>query len=587
MRSLRTVRLTLPHSPAVVSALLSGRRALPAPALAAVTVLGVAAMWLNLIGLPDTHELIPATLSPEMGNAYVAFLPRLPPFVSPGDSASAPTRSNLRLFESNTPLVPHTLHEVIRHGQGGTYSHWGDRYIIFSASDHSDPRSNGRSYRIERRLYLSDWLAFPLMLLAAIALLPAARTANHRIFVETKSLLALIFPNIALRGSVASVPKLAFRYCVSFAILFFGAALVIGYQSAPRFEPALGANMPLPSRVQFYLNDPSPYSVIYLGDSHTYCAMHPEIIEKYLPELHGLNLSNFTHWFPTQYSMINDIVARIPKNTIVVWSISHVNFDDQGVNSIQRVYPMSLAAAVRLLAWGTGQPGGLFDNLAYYHWPLYLPIALRELHAAVDTEANQPFVAAGSSTQRQSTSDIDQQMAQEIQTLSSEALSDPNVVYAEVTTDQGRPTSVVKFLRRGGYYRTEMDPQFFRRKQAETASGTGRPAPATEPWPTYPLQWRLFTAMLDLFELHRVHLIVNELEEAPYTYQSKAARDAWRRLMFEHVRPEVERRGFLYARADLDALEDDDYFDYNHMNSKGIAKYSPMIAAILAKAIGR
>jgi hypothetical protein len=85
---------------------------------------------------------------------------------------------------------------------------------------------------------------------------------------------------------------------------------------------ALGTNVPLPSRVNYYLKHPADYSVIFLGDGHTYCAMHPEIIEQYVPQMYGLNLSSFANWFPTQFSMLHDIVAKIPKKTIVVWSVT-------------------------------------------------------------------------------------------------------------------------------------------------------------------------------------------------------------------------------------------------------------------------
>ena len=63
---------------------------------------------------------------------------------------------------------------------------------------------------------------------------------------------------------------------------------------------------------------------------------------------------------------------------------------------------------------------------------------------------------------------------------------------------------------------------------------------------------------------------------------SAQALAAWRALMREQVRPEVERRGFVYLRADLDRLDDADYFDHNHLNSRGIATYSRLLAPLLA-----
>ena len=76
-------------------------------------------------------------------------------------------------------------------------------------------------------------------------------------------------------------------------------------------------------------------------------------------------------------------------------------------------------------------------------------------------------------------------------------------------------------------------------------------------------------------------MIVNEIEEAPYVYGSPENRQAFREVMRTSVRPRVESRGIPYLTTDLDQLQNDDYFDYNHLNSSGVAKYTPMLAAAL------
>jgi|GEM_PF-931057 hypothetical protein len=65
---------------------------------------------------------------------------------APGDDAEYPQRSDLVLFEDGTEVGPaHSAHDEIRGRGAGRYSHWGFR-LYFSATDNSDPRSNGRSY---------------------------------------------------------------------------------------------------------------------------------------------------------------------------------------------------------------------------------------------------------------------------------------------------------------------------------------------------------------------------------------------------------------------------------------------------------
>jgi hypothetical protein len=65
-------------------------------------------------------------------------------------------RSPIILYENLTPLGPaHSAHPDIQFLGHGRYSHWSDnpksgwrqiRGVLFSASDNSDPRTNGRHY---------------------------------------------------------------------------------------------------------------------------------------------------------------------------------------------------------------------------------------------------------------------------------------------------------------------------------------------------------------------------------------------------------------------------------------------------------
>lgn len=67
------------------------------------------------------------------------------------DTSQHPNRSDLQIYEDGVPLGPaHTQHGEISSLGSGRYSHWftGRMIIMFSASDNSDPRTNGRVYRI-------------------------------------------------------------------------------------------------------------------------------------------------------------------------------------------------------------------------------------------------------------------------------------------------------------------------------------------------------------------------------------------------------------------------------------------------------
>lgn len=85
-------------------------------------------------------------------------------FLYPGDSMDAPDRSLLRLFESDASLGPsHSQHVDINHIGGGRFSHWYDGFR-FSSSDNTDPRVNGRIYRIVDRPDLIRLIFVPLAL---------------------------------------------------------------------------------------------------------------------------------------------------------------------------------------------------------------------------------------------------------------------------------------------------------------------------------------------------------------------------------------------------------------------------------------
>jgi predicted O-methyltransferase YrrM len=80
---------------------------------------------------------------PDIGHAYwgADVYPLTPSDNMEGDF------SNLELFEDGKPLGPaHSKHKLIREQGRGAYSHWRGQ-ILFSASDNSDPRTNGGAIR--------------------------------------------------------------------------------------------------------------------------------------------------------------------------------------------------------------------------------------------------------------------------------------------------------------------------------------------------------------------------------------------------------------------------------------------------------
>lgn len=81
------------------------------------------------------------------GNCWVKSLKEYG--IHAGDDTKRPRVSAVKLMENDHPLGPaHTMHETIRQYGKGCYSHWVD-VLYFSASDNSDPNTNGYVYRIK------------------------------------------------------------------------------------------------------------------------------------------------------------------------------------------------------------------------------------------------------------------------------------------------------------------------------------------------------------------------------------------------------------------------------------------------------
>jgi hypothetical protein len=351
-----------------------------------------------------------------------------------------------------------------------------------------------------------------------------------------------------------------------------------------QFQPAQGAEFLLTARMARYERTRSDYDVVFFGDSRTYCGIHPEVIDPILGS-RSINLSSFAHWFATQYPQALDLARLAPPQARVVWSIGHQNFFMN--DGIKRKYPIGPLLAARYSTWGVPSDG-LWDDVFFFtpglqplamrsNWvrsyktwldrPLGLPRLVKTAEAAAPDPLPITALSSGGS-------DADRLLVR--------LQADPRVSSAKLVIDDGRVNSVVANMKGGGYYRIETDPEYFRRKQREYGSeihgAASRAGVLPEPHPGY---WRLFEETLNAFKSANTKLIVNELEEAPYTYGSALERERWRKYMREHVQPKVEAAGFPYVRTNLDLLENADYFDYNHLNSRGIHKYAALLAEVL------
>jgi hypothetical protein len=144
--------------------------------------------------LVQEMELPPTVINALGGQSYFAplehFKPRGPFAVAYDrmpDSPSQSSASTLALLENGRPLaLPHSVHKSIADLAGGRYSHWGDN-ILFSSSDGTDPRTNGRRYSLAWSPNLLAVLVPPAVLIGLL-LLPG----KHRRMPEFRATAAVL-----------------------------------------------------------------------------------------------------------------------------------------------------------------------------------------------------------------------------------------------------------------------------------------------------------------------------------------------------------------------------------------------------------
>lgn len=90
------------------------------------------------------HPIAARCVQAENGHCYVAQMD----FGEDGDKVAG-NKSAVLLFEDGKPLgPPRALYQDIREKGRGRFSHWTRRGLYLSASDNSDPRTNGRKYEV-------------------------------------------------------------------------------------------------------------------------------------------------------------------------------------------------------------------------------------------------------------------------------------------------------------------------------------------------------------------------------------------------------------------------------------------------------
>jgi hypothetical protein len=367
---------------------------------------------------------------------------------------------------------------------------------------------------------------------------------------------------------------------VIIVFVYLGISIGYYYYGSEVVWTKVGLDGPLDHKLRYYQDHAHEYDVVFIGDSRTYCDIHPDLFDAYRGT-HSVNLSRFAHWFPTQYPFVKDLIPQLAPGTSVVWAVGHQNFFPvEGETS--DVYPISSGDMLSYLEWGFSW-SRVFKHFAEFNPLFRLYVDRGKIRKKLLDLSDKPFWLF---TGTRISSPIPN-IQETIEALHLRLSNDPGVARVEVLTDEDRITSVVLYKRSGSYYRMELDYEYFRTKQTQLLLEMGGKlsdeAARAWPIPAVPDEsyWKLFVHMLEMFKHAGTRLIVVELEEAPFVYRNLFIREQYRTFMWRTVRPAVESYGFHYIRLPLDQLDDTDYFDFNHLNSRGIEKFTPLLSQAL------
>ncbi len=342
----------------------------------------------------------------------------------------------------------------------------------------------------------------------------------------------------------------------------------------------------LHAKIDHYRRHRAEYDLIFVGDSRTYCGISPTELDPLLGT-RSFNVSTLAHWFPTQFSSLQDLLPHVPADTVVVWSIGHQNFRRVGAGEVNGTYPIRARNVPRYLRWGH-RWSSLQANVITYFPGLRIYSNRAHLRALLEGLWGRPLRSGGPATTTERTEEKTSLplpevsprsiSPQEVERRMAQLRADPSTLWVEPFYSGPAVTSLSVHQRGGNYVRVELDEPYFRAMQAELAADL-KPEPVDR-FVADPESWQAFLGIVELFDRYGVRLVVNEFEEAPYHYEVSHNRDLYRDFMRD-VRRFFESRGTPYVRVDFERLRDDDYFDYNHLNSKGIPVFSRMFADAL------
>ena len=353
------------------------------------------------------------------------------------------------------------------------------------------------------------------------------------------------------------------------------------------------------AKVAAYLKDSAKYSILFVGDSRTYTDIQPRVIDPFVMR-RSYNLASFGLWIPVQYLEFRDVFPKVPESTVIVWSLSHHNFNPVGERWwIPGQYAFGLSDFFQYALDGYPlrrilqeyeespfSPADLMVRLRRGWLPSPKTVVWRswrhpELNSPAGDEHSADSTASGPSAVELNRAAADQIM--------SRLKADPQVVSVAPVMQDGVINSVETTRSDGGYDRIIIDRAFFKQQQSKlwpARSGRDNGCHYT----ANDVYMRTFVRILDLISKYHLRVVMNYIEDAPGSWPSEADRRCARQFITRSIEPMLRSRGIAFIAPDFYPLiqeSNDFYFDNSHLTNEGAAKYSKVLAIEIKKVLER
>lgn len=335
-------------------------------------------------------------------------------------------------------------------------------------------------------------------------------------------------------------------------------AIVLSFLAEPflvRLDAGLPKHVPgLVEKRKMWSQNKERFDLVFIGDSRTYLGIAPTYIEQ-SSGLKGYNLGFWANWLPTQVALIRDISKDLPKRKIIVWSVSHDTFKKRP-GEVNTIYPLGMSNAFSL--WQNGfSIRDLSENVLRFFPGLSLFVARDRLRMEMNTLLASNGSAAPS---------VDDTLFKQVAEAGKSTL---NAFAALPVISQNAVTAVDFYTDDGGLVRQELVSEYYRARQLE-ASRDLAPADHFQPDSVYV---ELFQSTLRWLKEHRIPVIVNEMELAPYHYGHGRSGESFRNFMTS-LRADLEREAVPYIRVAFETYPNKYYFDFTHLNHDGVRAYA-------------